>query len=100
MPELKVSIPHQLSQEEALERIKTLLDQVKSQHEDKISNLHQEWNGNNGAFGFSIMGFAVSGTLSVQETSVELDSDIPFAATFFKGKIKSVIEEEGRKILS
>ncbi|MCW3119810.1 MAG: hypothetical protein JWM28_3892 [Chitinophagaceae bacterium] len=99
MPELNVSIPHQLPQEEALQRVKSLLDKIKSQHDDKISNLRQEWNGNTGLFSFLIMGFEVSGTLTVQDSSVELASDIPLPAVLFKGKIKSVIEEEGKKLL-
>ena len=100
MPELNVSIPHQLSQQEALQRVKSLLEKIKSQHGDKISNLQQEWTDNNGVFSFLIMGFAVSGVLAVHESTVELNSDIPLAAVFFKNKIKSVIEEEGGKLLA
>jgi hypothetical protein len=100
MPELNVSIPHQLTRQEALQRVKSVLEKVKSQHEDRISNLKQAWTDNSGKFSFSIMGFAVSGILTVYETSVELNSDIPLAAVLFKGKIKSLIEQEGEKLLA
>ena len=100
MPELNVSIPHELPREEALQRVKSLLEKIKSQHEEKISRLQQEWNGDTGVFSFLVMGFAVSGTLTVKDDSVQLDSDIPLPAVLFKGKIKSIIEEEGKKLLA
>jgi len=100
MPELRASIPHQLSKDEALQKIKTLLEQIKSQHADKISNLHQDWKDYTGLFSFLVMGFAVSGTLTVEETSVELVSDIPLPAMLFKSKIKSMIEDEGTRLLN
>jgi len=100
MPELKASIPHQLPKDEALQRVKSLLEQIKSQHEDKISNLQQDWKGFTGLFSFLVMGFAVSGTLTVEQSSVELVSDIPLPALLFKSKITSMIEEEGAKLLA
>ena len=100
MPELKVSLPHQLSQEEALQRVKSLMEKIRSQHADKISNLQEDWNGDTGTFRFQVMGFQVSGALTAGKNSVELDSDIPLPALFFKSKIVSLIEDEGRKLLS
>ena len=100
MPLLKMSIPHKLSQPEALQRIQALLPEMKSEFADKISDLHEKWTGNTGSFSFTVMGFAVSGILTVTESSVDLDGNLPFAATFFKGKIKSVIEEKAKQILA
>ena len=100
MPELKASIPHQLPKNDALQKIKTLLEKMKAEHADKISNLHQDWQGYTGLFSFLVMGFAVSGTLTVEENSVELVSDIPLPALLFKSKIKSMIEEEGARLLT
>lgn len=100
MASLEMNIPHQLPKDEALKRVQGLLQQIKSQHSDKISNLHEEWSGNIGKFNFSALGFGVSGVLTVNESNVELAGDLPMAAMFFKGKIKSVIEEEAGKLLS
>jgi hypothetical protein len=93
-------MPHELSQPEALQRVKSLLEKIKAEHEDKITNLQQNWNGSNGLFSFQVMGFAVSGALHVGEKSVELDSEIPLPAMLFKNKIKSIIEDEGKKLLA
>ena len=100
MPSLEMSIPHKLTREEARRRIQDLLPKMKNDYGDQIKNLHEEWNGDTGSFSFSVMGFAVSGTLTVKDASVDLDGSLPFAATFFKGKIKSVIEEKAHEVLA
>lgn len=99
MASIEMSIPHKLTQEEARRRIQDLLPKMKSHYADQIKDLNEEWNGNMGKFSFSVMGFPVSGTLVVNESSVDLDGSLPFAAAFFKSKIKSVIKEKAQEIL-
>jgi hypothetical protein len=100
MPSIEMSIPHKLTQEEAQRRIQELLPKMKSDFAGQVKDLREEWNGNTGKFSFTAMGFSVSGTLTVNDSTVELDGDLPFAATLFKGKIKSVIEEKAQQILA
>lgn len=100
MPSIEMSIPHQLGEQEARRRIQELLPKMKADFGDQIKDLKEEWNGNTGRFSFSVMGFSVSGNLIVNESTVDLDGDLPFAATFFKGKIKSVIQEKAQEVLS
>ena len=100
MAKLNMAVSHHLTQDEATRRIKSLLGEVKSQFADKISDLREEWNGNAGKFSFSAMGFAVSGTLIVKPAEVELSGNLPFAASFFKGKIESTIRERAQALLS
>jgi len=100
MPNLKMTVPHRIPQDEALKRIKGLLGQVKQQYADKASDLHEEWSGNTGTFSFSAMGFPVSGTLNVKASEVELNGNLPFAASFFMGKIESTIRERATTLLA
>lgn len=100
MPKLNISVQHRLAQEEALNRIKGLLGQVKNQFADKITDLRENWNGNTGTFSFSAMGFSVSGTLTVKPSEVELNGNLPFAASFFRGKIESTIRERASTLLA
>ena len=95
-----MTIPHKLKQDEALKRIKTLLTDVKMQFADKISNLHEEWDGNTGKFSFSAAKLAVSGTLTVNPSQVELAGNIPPAAFFIKGKIESTIKDQVKTLLA
>jgi hypothetical protein len=101
MAKLNLVVQHRLAQEEATRRVKTLLKDVKSQFADKISDLHEEWSGDTGTFSFLAMGsFYISGTLTVKSREVQLSGTLPFAASFFKGKIERTIREEAEKKLA
>jgi hypothetical protein len=99
MPKLNMIVSHSLSQDEAVQRIKNLLNDVKTQFADKISDLNEEWEGNIGKFNFSAMGFPVSGTLTVKMSQVDISANLPFAAMFFKGKIESTIKNRAETLL-
>jgi hypothetical protein len=100
MANFDMSIPHQLSQGDALQRIKQVLGEVKKEHGDKISNLTENWNGNTGEFSLTIMGFAISGKLAVNPSTVDIEAELPFAASLFKGKIKSLISDKASQLLA
>jgi hypothetical protein len=100
MAKLNMKFPHQLSQEDALKRSRGLLDEVKNQFADQISNLSEKWEENTCQFSFSVKGFSVSGTLTVKPSEVELSGDLPWAATFFRGKIESTIRERAETLLA
>jgi hypothetical protein len=100
MAKLNMKFPHQLSQDEALKRTRGLLDDVKNQFAEKVSNLREEWEENTCQFSFSAKGFSVSGTLTVKPSEVELSGDLPWAATFFRGRIESTIRERAEKLLA
>ena len=100
MPELKMDMNHQLGEQEALRRIKGLLGQVKSEFADQIADLRENWSGNGGTFSFRAMGFVVSGTLTVEQSNVQLNGKLPFAAGLFKGKIERIIRERAVQLLA
>ena len=99
MAHFDMSIPHQLSQEEALKRIQNLLADAKKEHGDKISKLEEKWTGNTGEFSLTIMGFDISGKLTVNPSTIDIDAELPFAASLFKGKIKELISEKAKDLL-
>jgi len=100
MPKLNITIPHQLTQDEALKRIQSLFGKIKNEFADKISNHQEEWKKYTGTFSFSVMGFSVSGTTRVNPSEVELSAKLPLAATLFKGKIESTIQERAKTLLA
>lgn len=100
MPKFNTTVQHRLAPDDAVRRIKTLLGEVKTQHADKIRDLHEEWDGAIGKFRFSIMGNAVSGTLAVTASQVEISGNLPFAALLFKGKIEATIKDHLEKRLA
>ncbi|BCS54423.1 polyhydroxyalkanoic acid system family protein [Geobacter sp. SVR] len=100
MPKLKMAVPHSLTQDEAIKRIKVLLDDTKKEFAHKISALHEEWDGNTGRFNFSAMGFSVSGTLTVKTSQVDISGNFPLAAMLFKRKIESTIRHCAETLLA
>lgn len=100
MSKLNMTVSHRLTQDEAVKRVKTLLGEVKNQFADKISDLCEVWEGNMCKFSFSAMGFCVSGNMIVNPSSVDLSDNLPFAASFFKGKIESTIRERAKTLLA
>ena len=91
---MDLTVAHCFSQDEALRRTHGLLEKIQKQFAGKISDLQQEWDGNTNTFGFSVMGFSVSGKLTVEPSEVKLTAALPFAAVFFKREIEAVIREQ------
>ncbi len=99
MASLKMNIPHHLSQQEALSRIKGMLGKVKEEQKEKISNLQEDWTNETGKFKFTTQGFDLAGMIQVTANSIDIDATIPFAVSLFKGKIKDLIEKNAKALL-
>ena len=95
-----MTLPHQLTQEEALKRIQSHFGEIKNDFGDKISNLQEEWKEYTGTFSFSFMGFSVSGIMSVNPSEVKLSGSLPLVATLLKGKLESTIRERAKTLLA
>ena len=94
MSQINIEISHKLEQAEALRRIKGISALLKKQYAEKISNLNERWDNNFGKLNLVVMGHTVSLSINVTKTSVGLNADLPFAASFFKGKIENVVREK------
>lgn len=92
MPKLSVTVPHTLGQDAATERLHGILEKMKERYQDKISDLHEDWQANVLHFSFKTFGFAVKGTMQVEPSDVKVDGDLPFAAMMFKGKIEQELK--------
>lgn len=100
MAKLDIAIPHNLPQEEALTRIQGLLEQLRREQAGTISEVNERWSGNEGEFSFSAKGFDLSGKITVEKNQVNINGQLPFALSFFKGKISEVIREKAGELLS
>lgn len=100
MTNLNISVPHDLSREEAVARIKGLLSQMKREYGDSIKDLSEDWRENSCWFRFSVKGSSITGTLDIMSDEVQIKGDLPFAASFFKGKIEETIREKAENLLS
>lgn len=100
MSALALNIPHSLPREEALSRIKQLLTNLKQEQKDNISNVQENWQDNKGNFSFKAKGFDLSGDIQVTDKEVQIHSELPFALSFFKGMIASMITNKATELLA
>ena len=100
MPTFNTEVAHQLGQEQATERLKQFLEQVREQYKDFVTDLQGNWTDNILTFSFKTYGFKIDGTLTVDDQAARLAGNLPFAALVFRGKIEQSIASELRRELS
>ena len=100
MPDMIVTVSHQLSRDEALRRIQTVIAQTKAQYSDKFTDLSETWNGYVGTFQISAQNQQLSGTVNVNPADVRVQAALPFVTWFFKSEIESRLREELTRILT
>ncbi len=99
MPNLTISIPHQLGREEARRRISEQVSRLQTQHGGMLERVEQSWQGDTLNFVVAAVGQSVSGTLRVYESSVDLDIALPWMLAMLAGTVKKQIETQGKKLL-
>lgn len=93
MPKLTVDVPHELDQDEAVERIKREFPAIKDSFQEHISTFEDNWNGNTMDFRLVTSGVTVAGTVAVGPSGVKVDAQLPLVAMIFKSTIESRIRE-------
>jgi hypothetical protein len=99
MSSLNLNIPHNLPKEEALSRIKNLLANLKEEQKNVVSDVQENWQDNKGNFSFKAKGFNLAGDIVVNDGDVRINSDLPFAVSFFKGAISDMITNKTKELL-
>ena len=99
MSYLEIKIPHELPQEEVMQRVKNKLDSLKNIYGEKINNIQEEWDYHAGRISFSAMGFKVAINLYIGTDHVRLSSRLPLFLSVYKKQIEAVISEKGRELL-
>ncbi|HEY4760881.1 MAG TPA: polyhydroxyalkanoic acid system family protein [Thermoguttaceae bacterium] len=94
MPNLLMETQHHLGREEAARRLKEKFSVVHATYSSRVNNLQENWTDHTFSFSFDTMGMGVSGTVIVEDASVRLDVELPFAAILFKGAIEQRIRQE------
>jgi hypothetical protein len=93
-------VPHQLGQQQAVERLNSFLEKVQQRYKDQVSEMEGTWVGNVLSFAFKTYGFKIKGNAAVEQDQVKLDGDLPLAAMMFKGRIEQSIRDELEKLLA
>jgi putative polyhydroxyalkanoate system protein len=99
MPNLTVSVPHQLTKEEAKRRIDDGLTQVHGQYGGMLDHMERRWQGDRLEFTARAAGSTVSGHLDVQEHAVLVEVALPWFLSMIAGGVKQTIENDTRRLL-
>jgi hypothetical protein len=94
-----VSIPHRLGQEEALRRLKSGLDGVRSNYGHLLSVQEESWTGGHLQFRVGALGQVLSGTIDVLDDRVNLEIVLPWLLATLAGAIKPLVRKEGTLML-
>ena len=99
MPNLTLTIPHQLGREEAKRRISEQAAHLQGQHGGMLERVEQRWEGDTLHFLVAAMGQSIAGTLRVAEQDVHLEVALPWMLAMLAGTVKKQIEQQGRHLL-
>jgi len=96
---LSVSISHELTQEQAKERLINGIADARAKHPSFLKNATETWNGNTMSFTASAMGQTITGRIEVEPKNVNIHVDLPMLLAMLANKLKPQLEAEGRKLL-
>jgi Putative polyhydroxyalkanoic acid system protein (PHA_gran_rgn) len=96
---IQITVPFQISQADALVRIKDFIKKAKKEYGGALAITHDEWHGSVYSFAGNAKGFSGSGTIGVNEAQTTVELELPPAAMLFKGKIERAIREKLTEIL-
>jgi putative polyhydroxyalkanoate system protein len=99
MPNLTISIPHQLGREEAKRRIQEQASQLLGQQGGLLERVEQRWEGDTLHFHVGAVGQSVTGSAHFTEQNVLLEIALPWMLSLLAGTMKKQIEERGHKLL-
>ncbi len=97
---MHIDIPHKFkSTDEAVARVKSALNEGRSQLDGKATIEKEEWSGNTLSFAVTIQGQSISGTLVVRESVFDINAKLPFMMRMFEGRIEKALKEQTSKML-
>jgi len=99
MPQMKVSVGHELDPDEAVKRLRYFLELIRQSYGQQVSQLEETWEERSGSFSFKAMGFKTSGTVEIDHVEVRVVGQLPLAAVMFRGKIEEALRTQLTKAL-
>lgn len=95
---MNIRIPHGTTKNEAIERVKKMIEESRDTIAENATEVKEEWRDNVLSFGFVAQGQRIEGILAVHESEYELNAKLPLALRLFEGTIERMIESEAKKL--
>ncbi|HWA99832.1 MAG TPA: polyhydroxyalkanoic acid system family protein [Pirellulales bacterium] len=99
MPKINFSVPHSMTAADASAKLHEFMPRIRSQYQDQIKDVTENWNGNTLEFSFKTLGFTFKGTLASQDNNTDVVLEIPLAAMMVKGRIEQEVKGGLQKLL-
>jgi hypothetical protein len=99
MPDLTMSIPHQLTREEAKRHIREQLGQFQRQFSGTVQIVEERWDSNTVHLTVAAIGQIITGKARVEERVVEVSVALPWMLALLAGGVREGIEPRVRQLL-
>lgn len=100
MPRIETAVNHSLGAEEARRRLDDLMNLIRRDYSDMVSDLKGGWKDDTLEVSFRAYGFTISSDVQVEPNRVAVRGEIPWAAVAFKGKIQQTIVGKLEEVLA
>jgi hypothetical protein len=100
MPKLTVTVPHALSEDQAVERLKDRFGDLRCRFGDRVADFEEQWDSNTLSYRFTTHGVKVQGTVAAADSNVTVTAELPLLAMPLKRTIENQIRGELEKILA
>jgi hypothetical protein len=94
-----VTIPHRLSRQEAVKRLKAGFSKVRTSFGQGFVVVKDEWAGDHLDFRASLLGQTTTGSVDVADDHVRLEVQLPWVLALLADKAKALVQREGRLML-
>ena len=94
-----VTIPHRLSRQEAVKRLKAGFSNVRSSLGQGFVVVKDEWAGDHLDFRASLLGQTTTGSVDVADDHVRLEVQLPWVLALLADKAKALVQREGQLML-
>jgi hypothetical protein len=100
MPGFSTQVSHPLDKQSAVTKLKGLVESLKTKYKEVASDVTGTWADNVLNFSMKVMGFTITGKVTVEDRQAKVEGQLPLAATMFRGRIEESIKTEMEKELA
>lgn len=99
MPQINISLKHALGQDEALKKIKGLIESTMQGLTNEVSDYKIDWQGAGSTFNFRVRNINIQGQIKVENATVYISSKLPIILLPLRSQIEKTISEHASKVL-
>lgn len=99
VPKYTTQVDHELSQEDALARMREFVPSVKARFQEHIQDVEEWWTGHVLNLRFTTYGMRVTCALAAEVRVARLEYELPLAAIMFRGTIEQAVQSALRDAL-